>query len=132
MSGQNTVSWKAAILSLFIALLAGACASTTPPPTDEVAAAEVAVRRAEQSNASEFAALELDLAQKKLQQARTIATQEDEDRYPEALRLAEQARADARLAEAKASAATARRNEQEMQKTIKALREETQSDQKTR
>lgn len=131
MSGQKTVSWKAAALPLSVALLTGACAST-PPPTEEVAAAEVAVRRAEQSNASEFAALELDLARKKLQQARTIATQEDKDRYPEALRLAEQARADARLAEAKAGAATARRNEQEMQKTTKALREETQSSQPTR
>lgn len=117
---------KTAALSTIATLLLSACAASGPPPTDDVAAAEQAVKRAQQTQAREFAALELNLAEEKLQQAQTITTKEDDDRYPEATRLAREALADARLAEAKARAAQARGNEQEMRKTIEALREETQ------
>lgn len=125
MAGQNTTPWMAAALAICSSLLLSACAST-PPPNSDITAADLAVRRAQEVNASEFAALEMKTARDKLQQARSIVDKEDEDSYPKAARLAQQAQVDARLAESKARAAKAQQTEQELQKATEALREQRQ------
>lgn len=125
MAGQNTTPWMAAALAICSSLLLSACAST-PPPNSDITAADLAVRRAQEVNASEFAALEMKTARDKLQQARSIVDKEDEDSYPKAARLAQQAQVDARLAESKARAAKAQQTERELQKATEALREQRQ------
>lgn len=125
MAGQNTASWKAAALAICSLLLLSACAST-PPPNSEITAADLAVRRAQDVNAGEFAALEMESARDKLQQARSIVDKEDDDNYPKAARLAQEAQVDARLAESKARTAKAQQTEQELQKATEALRQERQ------
>lgn len=125
MAGHNTIHWKAAALAICSSLLLSACAST-PPPNSDITAADLAVRRAQEVNASEFAALEMRTARDKLQQARSIVDKEDEDNYPKAARLAQEAQVDARLAESKARSARAQQTEQEMQKATEALRQQGQ------
>lgn len=102
--------------SLFLA----GCATATPP-TDALATAGTAVNRALDAKAAQHAPLELRLATEKLDRAQSALNEEN---YEEARRLAEQARADARLAEANALTASARREAQEVEQTIDALERE--------
>lgn len=110
---------------LIIALLTG-CGSSRPSaesvaPT--VRAASTAADQADQSGASQHAALELRTARQKVQQAQAALDSGDTER---ALRLAEQAEVDAALAEATARAATAQAAVEEVRETIRVLREEIQ------
>ncbi len=123
MAGQNTASWKTAALAICGSLLLSACASM-PPPNSDITAADLAVKRAQEINATEFAALEMERARDKLQQARSIVDKKDDDNYPKAARLAQEAQADARLAESRARAARAQQMEQELRKATEALRQE--------
>lgn len=100
-------------------LLAG-CATATPP-TDAVATAGTAVNQAIDAKAAQHAPLELRLATEKLDRAQSALSEED---YEGARRLAEQARADARLAEANARSASERREAQEVEQTIDVLERE--------
>ncbi len=107
-----------------LALLTGgtvAC-STTGPPTDTMATAEVALRKAEASLAAQYAPLELVMAREKLEKAKA-AVQEDE--YDQARRFAEQAVVEAQLAEEKARSAQAQQTAKEARRSIETLQEET-------
>jgi len=108
-------------LSIFgiSAVLLG-CAGGTPP-MDAISTAETAVNEATDAKAAEYAPLELRLATEKLQRARMALEQED---YEQARRLAEAARVDARLAEAKARSESTRQQAQEVQQTIETLERE--------
>jgi len=106
------------VVSIFIA----GC-SSAQPPTATVSQAQLAIREADQSKASQYAPLELRKAQEKFAQAE-IAMRNEE--YLRARRLAEEALVDARLAENKANSEMSRRNAAELQKTIESLRAETQ------
>jgi hypothetical protein len=100
------------------------CASSQPPEaavTAEMATAQSAVEQAEQSDAADHAALELRNARQKLEQAQ--AAMDSGDRTL-ALRLAEQAAVDAELAEAKSRSSRAQQAVDEVQASIRALREE--------
>ncbi|HWL69396.1 MAG TPA: DUF4398 domain-containing protein [Geminicoccus sp.] len=98
-------------------LLLGACAST-PPPDDAMAAAKLALQRAEASEAPSEAPLELQQARDKLAEAEQAIADED---YRQARRLAQEAAADAGLAEAQAERAVAERNRQQVDSAIDAL-----------
>lgn len=110
-------------LAAVVPLILVACTST-PPPVAEISAAQTAVTAAEQANAAQHAPADLDRARDKVLRAQA-AVQEDENER--ARRLAEQALADARLAEAKSRADIAQQNADQVQSSINALRSEAGS-----
>ena len=97
----------------------GACAST-PPPRDEMALARAAVSQAEQP-AARHAPDQLLSAQRKLALADEAMRKEDYDR---ARRLAEEAEADARLAQAMAESSEAQQSLKQVQDSIASLKQE--------
>ena len=101
-------------------LLLAACAST-PPPTAQMALANAAVTSATAAGGVEMAPAEMALAREKLRRAQTAMDAKDHDT---ALRLSQQAQADAQLAQAKAEAEKARRSALALQEAGRALREE--------
>jgi len=106
-----------------VALILGGCAAQRPP-TAEITAAEIAVRKAERSGAGEHAALDIHRARERLDKAKEKAN--EKRTYDAARRLAEEARADAELADVKSSAAIAELSAEEGRKTLDALRGESQ------
>lgn len=123
MSGTT---YARGLVVIVAGLMLSACATTrVPPPDDAIANAEQAIDRAQQAGAYEFAAFEFTKAQRKLDRARELVAEDGADADRDALRLARQAAADARLAEARARLASTRGTYQQMQQTIRALRQET-------
>lgn len=93
-------------LSLLAALALSACATVPKPPEDALGNAANAIASAEDQRASDYASAEMRSAHQKLEAARALARQATPDRNdPSATKarwLAEEASADAALAEAKA------------------------------
>ncbi|HTF95022.1 MAG TPA: DUF4398 domain-containing protein [Cellvibrio sp.] len=104
------------------AVLAG-CASTPKAPTEALLAAETAIANAEQARVADYASPELGEARDKLTAARTAVAEKEMVR---AARLAEQSRADAELATAKAQAAKAQEVNDDLNKNINTLQQELQ------
>ena len=102
------------------AVIIGGCASTAPP-TEQMAVSKSAIANAVSAGGSEYAPVEMRLAQEKMDRASRAMARED---YEIARALAEEAQADARLAEKKADSAKARKAAVVMQDDIHALREE--------
>lgn len=98
----------------------GACA-TTPPPTAEMALSTAAVAHAAGAGANELAPAQMQTARDKLARANTAMSAKN---YDAARSLAEEARVDAQLAEARAEAAKATKAADEVQRADRALREE--------
>ncbi|WOB10712.1 DUF4398 domain-containing protein [Piscinibacter gummiphilus] len=109
-----------AALCLVFATALGACASP-PRPTQEMAVADAAVRRASTGSTAELAPLELQRAQDKLASAQRADARSD---YESAAMLAEQAQIDAQVAQVRAEAARSRLAAQETREAARALREE--------
>jgi hypothetical protein len=108
---QAGATWGLPVL----VLLATTACSGTPAPIDTLAAADLAVRKAEVTAATD-AGLELRQARAKLDAA-ALAMQADQ---PEAARrLAEQALVDAQVAEARARAEIALRTVAEMRQRVR-------------
>jgi hypothetical protein len=103
-------------------LLVG-CSSPPKAPDQALQAAELAIASAEQARVADYASPELGEARTKLTAARTAVAKED---MVAASRLAQQARADAELATAKAAAAKAQSINDEMGKNINTLEQELQ------
>jgi uncharacterized protein YaiL (DUF2058 family) len=125
LKSQKTISsGRAGLLALTLAssMLLGACASTPPPPTDALQAAELAINRAEEAQSATAAPLEMKRAREKLTAARAAVNSEDPIK---ARRLAEQARADAEFAQAKAEEAGAAEINTELERSIRLLQEES-------
>ncbi len=101
-----------------VALLA-ACAST-PPPREQLAVGRAAVDRASGPAAAE-APVELAAARDKMERANLAMANKD---YPLARQLAEQAEADATLAEAQSRTARSDRALTEVRESIRMLREQ--------
>jgi hypothetical protein len=114
-------SWILGVLGCAAATSMISCATTRVQP-QALSQAEIAVRKADAAGAAEHAPLELHVARQKLEQAdRAI-----ESKKPDvARRLAEQAFVDAELAEAMCRAERARRNAEEVGRTVEALRGES-------
>jgi len=96
------------------------CSAARPPEAD-VAQAELAVRQAAESKAPVYAPSEFRVAQEKTLGAQRAMSAEE---YTLARRLAEQAVTDAQLAQARAGAADAQKNTEEVRKTMNALQSE--------
>lgn len=105
-------------------LLVAACASG-PSPTPALTRAEVAIEEAEEAQAGAHAAAPFALAQDKYARAQEAAGRDDNRT---AIRLAEQAAADAELAEAQARAEVAQQNLAEVEEGLGVLREEALED----
>jgi hypothetical protein len=98
-----------------------ACASA-PMPVDKLAVAKNSVERAEQAQAAQFAQVELSTARSKLAAAQSAADKRDADA---AARLADQAEVDAQLAEYTARAKQQQQLVDEMDASLRDLRNET-------
>jgi hypothetical protein len=107
---------------VFACLFLAACAST-PPPTQQITAAEVAIGNAEQARVADYASPELTAAREKLTAARAAVVKED---MKTAKRLAEQAALEADLATAKLNAAKAKTVNDEMLKSTSVIKQEMQ------
>jgi hypothetical protein len=107
---------SAALISL---LLVG-CASE--PPKELLSQAEVAIQDAERSGAAQYEPALLSSARTKLDQAHREV---DDDENEKGARLAEEATAEANLANAKAKAIKQANEADEMKKAIEALKQET-------
>ncbi len=87
-----------AALALSLTLALAGCASV-PPPNDSMNLAQAKLQAARDAGAADYAPVDLGFAQDKFQQAQTAMA---ERKYAEAADLAEESRADAELASAKA------------------------------
>ena len=113
-------SWRMAGVAGCFAVLLSACASV-PPPTAQLAVANAAIDNAVSAGAPEYAPAELTSARNKMDRAATAMHREDHDM---ARQLAEEAQADARLAEKIAQSAKARKAAAVTQDDARVLREE--------
>lgn len=104
---------------LWLVLALAGCAGENVPEA-QLARAQLAVDRAVAAQAGTHAPTELARAQSQLRQARTAIDDED---YTMARRFADQAEADATLAETRAQAAIETENVQQMRGTVGDLRE---------
>jgi hypothetical protein len=111
-----------------VAMLCLAACASTPPPTDQLAQAETAIKRAEEARVADYASPDLKNARDKLAAARDAVNRED---MVLASRLAEQSRIDAEVAAAKAEASKAKSTITEMQKANAAIEQETQRNNST-
>lgn len=111
--------WSVGIAAAAVIIVAG-CA-TVPPPTDQIAVSRSAIANAISAGGNEYAAVEMRSAQEKMDRANRAMQSED---YENARWLAEQAQADARLAEKKAQSAKAQKAANAMQDDIRVLRDE--------
>ncbi len=112
---------KYAALCAAVALSAAGCA-TMPIPNEQIAVAKSSVQHAEQAGAPELAPVEMSAARDKLARAEKAAA--DHDAQP-ATQLAEQANADAQLAEATAQEQRSHKAAMELDASLRALRQES-------
>ena len=111
---------RGAMIAAAILAMAG-CAST-PIPNEKIAVAKASVQRAEQSGAPEFAPVELAAAREKLNRAEKSAAARE---VQPATILAEQANADAQLAEATAMQQKSHKAATEFDASMQALSQES-------
>jgi enoyl-[acyl-carrier-protein] reductase (NADH) len=95
-----------------LTLAAVGCATSAPPPTDQMTVAKAAVEAANAGGAQGYAATELRMANEKLAGAQRAMADKN---YMSALRLAQQAQADAQLAVSKTQSAKAHQAADEAQ-----------------
>ena len=105
----------------FLALTASAAKPEVP--TQAIQAAELAIKNADQARVADYSSPELTMARDKLTAARTAVEKED---MVVAQQLAEQSRADAELATAKAAVAKEQATNDEIKKSIETLKQEMQ------
>ena len=90
--------------TIALGLMLAGCASV-PPPNDSMNLAQTLLQSARDAGAADYAPVDLGFAQDKFQQAQTAMA---ERKYAQAADLAEESRADAELAQAKARLGAAR------------------------
>jgi hypothetical protein len=112
---------KYAVFCTALALGAAGCV-TTPVPNEKIAVAKASVQRAEQAGAPELAPVEMAAARDKLARAERAAA--DHEAVP-AAHLADQADADAQLAEASAQEQRSHKAAVEFDASLQALRQES-------
>lgn len=110
-----------AILSAAALTLAVGCTSLKTPATADVAVSKAAVANAAGAGGAQYAPLEMDAAREKLALANKAMLAKD---YKLAIELANQAQADAKLAQSKASSVKAQAAADVLQDDIRVLREE--------
>jgi hypothetical protein len=120
MNGFFKVERSWALAAIGCAALIAGCASV-PPPTDQIAVSRLAIANAVQAGGAEYAPVEMRAAQDKMDRAGRAMEKKD---YDDARTLAEQAQADARLAEKKAESGKALKSAGVVQEDVRVLREE--------
>src|SRR5262249_54741934 len=115
INGMRNAAWCAVAFGIV------ACAST-PMPTDKLAVAKTSGQPAEQAQAAQFAQVELTTARSKLAAAQAAADKHDAD---VAARMADQADVDAQLAEATARAKQQQQLVDQMEASLRDLRNES-------
>ena len=108
-------------------ILVGAIAlsgcSTSRPPTEILARADLGVRAARDARADELAPMNFTIAVEKLAKAKQAMAAK---RYDDARRLAQSAQVDAELAEAKSEAEIVRRAADDVQRRVDTLQTEAE------
>lgn len=109
--------------TVVFALFMAGCASTPsiPAPTEQMAVSRAAVNNASSAGGNEFAPLQLKSAMEKMDAAERAM---GEKNYARAKLLAEEALVDAKLAEATARSAKARKAAEALQEDNRVLRKE--------
>jgi len=107
------------------ALILTGCASPGTPPVVQMTSARASIAQAESAGALQLAPVELLAARDKLGRAEAAVR---EERYVEARRLAEQAEADAELAERKSRTARSARAVEELARGNAELKKEIERD----
>lgn len=110
-----------AFLSVAALVLTVGCTSLKTPATADVAVSKAAVDSAAGAGGAQYAPLEMNAAREKLALANKAMLAKD---YKEARELANQAQADAKLAQSKASSVKAQAAADVLQEDIRVLREE--------
>jgi len=121
MNKFSSYQWYRAVGAIGCAAIVIAGCASIPPPTEQMAVSKSAIANAVSAGGSEYAPVEMRTAQEKMDRANRAMEKED---YENALWLAEEAQADARLAEKKAQSAKAQKAASVMQDDIRVLREE--------
>lgn len=110
-----------AVLSVAALVLTVGCSSLKTPATADVAVSKAAVANAAGAGGGQYAPLEMTTAREKLALANQAMVAKD---YKLAIELANQAQADAKLAQNKASSVKAQAAADVLQDDIRVLREE--------
>ncbi len=108
------------ILSFSALLLFTGCSSKNPP-VEKISNAQSAINRASDNKAEVYAPLELKIAKEKLDRAKELSK---DKKYEDAEMLAEEAKADARLAEEKSRTKESKKIANEILESINALKTE--------
>ncbi len=95
----------------------------TSPPTASLSDAEKALQQAYAADAAEFATLEVQMAEDKLEQAVAIVESEQQGQLARSRRLAEQAEVDAQLAIVKAETERLHQLRRRLAETLEMLRD---------
>lgn len=112
--------WLTVLCGAVVVLTVG-CSSMKTPATASVAVSQAAVENAAGAGGAEFAPVEMNSAREKMALANKAMTAKN---YKLANNLANQAEADAKLAQSKANSAKAQTAADALQDDIKVLREE--------
>jgi uncharacterized protein YcfL len=122
MNTKSTLSHKASAVGALLAvmMLAG-CSSAEPKPDDAMVRAKTAVDQATTAGSAQYAAMDLNNAQTKLQTANQAEVKGD---YKQARYMAEDAEADAGLALAKTQAAKAAESAKQVQQGNQVLQDQ--------
>lgn len=120
---MTTRMYKQSVLALCGAavLLISGCSSMKTPATADVAVSRAAVDNAASAGAAELAPDEMRSAREKMMRANAALKEHD---YKLARELADQAQADAKLAQSKANSAKATGAADEINENIRVMREE--------
>lgn len=118
---KTVFRYLAALLVTGSAILLSACASKGTAPVEQISAARASIGQAEGAGAMQLAPVELLTAREKLGKAEDAVR---EERYTDARRFAEEAEADAEVAERKARAAKASNAVEELARGNAALEKE--------
>lgn len=121
MNNLFNYQWYRAVGAIGCAAVFLAGCASIPPPTEQMAVSTSALANAVSAGGSEYASVEMRTAQEKMDRANRAM---DKKEYENARWLAEEAQADARLAEKKAHSAKAQKAASVMQDDIRVLREE--------
>jgi hypothetical protein len=120
MMTRNYELWLKLFCGIAVATAVG-CSSMKTPATADVAVSKAAVDSAASADGAEYAPLEMRSAREKLAKANKALANKD---YEVAADLANQAQADASLAQGKAGSAKAKIAADALQDDIRVLREE--------
>lgn len=121
MIAKKNIAWITLTMLIAIVIPFTVGCATKVAPVENITGAEMAIKEAQESDASVNAPLELKVATDKLNQAKAAMEQEQ---FDSARLLADEAMLDAKLAEAKSRSEKARKIAQEMQDNIETLRHE--------